>query len=359
MKRSGGWLFLALAWLAALVVLTLALRMIGEHWPATAVLLYWPPVVWLLPGALLLPAALLRLDMRMLVVLLLGGGLWLVSLFEWQASPFPRSASPRRAELKITLLTNNTGERAKVSLRPFKDLVQPDFLLLQDAPSRARRYKKAPGYEEFPHAEDAGEFTLVSKHPILRKELIPRPPTALQRMMHYPLAARFEVEVQGQRIAIYNVHAYSPRDHLQAKAMASTLLSGALGWLPGSRWKENQERYATFWKTQLTGMEHLVARIQSETIPCLVGGDFNAPPLGAIHRHLTQHLQDAHVEVGRGCGYTFPGQTRNPLALFRPWLRLDYIFASNHWRCLTSVVEPDSPAQHLAVAATLVLPSSP
>lgn len=358
MKRNGGWLLLALAWPAALLVLTLALRLIGEHWPPTAVLLYWPPAVWLVPGVLLLPAALFRLDTRQLLGLLGGGAIWLLGPFGYHGTLLPITG-PTAGELNVTLLTNNTGERGNISLRPFKDQVKPDFMLLQDAPSRARRYKKAPGYEEFPHAEDAGEFTLVSKHPILHKELITRPPTSLQRMMRYPLAARFEVELQGQRIAIYNVHAYSPRHHLQARAMASTLLCGALGWLPGTRWKEDQERYATFWNTQVASMDHLVARIRSETIPCLVGGDFNAPPLGAVHRRLTQHLQDAHEEAGRGCGYTFPGQTRNPLALFRPWLRLDYIFASSHWHCLTSKVEPDSPAQHLAVSATLVLHSCP
>ena len=354
MKPGGRWCLLAGVWLAALVLLVVALGFIGERWPTTAVLLYWPPALWLLPGALLLPVALVRRDVWMALILLLSGGLWLQGLSGWRISFYPKTAAAN-GELKVSVITNNTGERGKVSLRPFKDRVQPDFLLLQDAPARARRYKKAPGYEEFPHAEDAGEFTLVSKHPILRKELITRPPTALQRMMRYPLAARFEVEVQGQRIAIYNVHGYSPRDHLQGRAMANTLISGVASWLPDTRWQENQARYAAFWNTQLTGMEHLVAKIQSETIPCLVGGDFNAPPLGAIHHHLTQHLQDAHAEAGRGFGYTFPGQTRNPLALFRPWLRLDYIFASSHWQCHTCEVEPDSPAQHLAVAATFTL----
>jgi endonuclease/exonuclease/phosphatase (EEP) superfamily protein YafD len=349
-----GRLLLALAWLAALVLLAQAFRCVGERWPATAVMQYWPPAVWLLPGPPLLVIALLRFDFKMLLTLATAAVVWLHCLGGYRP-PLSPNAKFGGSELVVTLLTNNTGERGKVSLRPFKDRIQPDLLLLQDAPSRARRYKKAPGYEEFPHAEDAGEFTLVSKHPILCKELITRPPTELQRMMRYPIAARFEVEVQGQRIAIYNVHAFSPRDHLQTKAIASTVLSGALGWLPGTRWQENQERYAAFWNTQLTGMEHLVARIQSEMIPCLVGGDFNAPPLGAIHHHLTQHLQDAHADAGRGFGYTFPGQTRNPLALFRPWLRLDYIFASPHWQCHTCEVEPDSPAQHLAVAATFTL----
>ncbi len=358
MKPGTGRLLLTLAWLAALVLLAQAFRHIGERWPATAVLLYWPPAVWLLPGLPLLVTALLRWDFKMLLTLAAAAVVWLHCLGGYRP-PLSPNAKPGGGELVVTLLTNNTGERGKVSLRPFKDRIRPDFLLLQDAPSRARRYKAAPGYEEFPHAEDIGEFTLVSKHPIIRKELITRPPTTIPRMMRHPLAARFEVDVQGWRVAIYNVHAFSPRDHLQPKVMLSTLASGAAGWLPGTRLAEREKLYASFWRAQLEGARHLSACIAADPLPYLVGGDFNAPPLGSIHRELTRHLQDSHAEAGRGSGYTFPGSTQNPLAFFRAWLRLDYIFASQHWRCLASEVEPDSPAQHLAVAATLSLKPVP
>lgn len=354
MKSGRGRLLLAFAWLAALLLLALVFRSVGEGWPAIAVMLYWPPVVWLLPGPPLLIVALFRFDFRMLLTLAAAAVVGLHCLCGYRP-PMPPSTKPDGGELVVTLITNNTGERGKVSLRPFKDRLRPDFLLLQDAPSRARRYRAAPGYEEFPHAEDIAEFTLVSKHPIVRKELITRPPTSIPRMMRYPLAARFEVEVAGQRIAIYNVHAFSPREHLQPKTMLSTLASGAAGWLPGTYFAERHQLYASFWNAQLAGATHLSARIAADPLPCLVGGDFNAPPLGTIHRELTRHLQDAHLLAGSGCGYSFPGQTGNPLAFFRPWLRLDYIFASHDWRCLASEVEPDSPAQHLAVAATLSL----
>jgi len=161
-------LLLALAWLAALLLLAQAFRNVGEHWPATAVMLYWPPAVWLLPGPPSLAIALLRFDFKMLLALAAAAVVWLHRLGGYR--PPCSQCQARRWRAAARHLAHEQHRRAgQGQPAPFKDRIQPDFLLLQDAPSRARRYRAAPGYEEFPHAEDIGEFTLVSKHPIVRQ----------------------------------------------------------------------------------------------------------------------------------------------------------------------------------------------
>ncbi|MBA2594298.1 MAG: endonuclease/exonuclease/phosphatase family protein [Gammaproteobacteria bacterium] len=78
--------------------------------------------------------------------------------------------------------------------------------------------------------------------------------------------------------------------------------------------------------------QKLMERLRSEKHPFLVVGDFNAPSPGYIRRIFSAELTDAAAAKGRGYGLTFPGATLNPLSLFGPWLRIDYIFASKNWR---------------------------
>lgn len=348
---------LCYGWLAAVVLLIVALRCIGERNPATAALLYAPPALWLLPATPLGLIALYRRHLRHCLAISLGIFAWLIWLCGFQVR-LVANALPARAALVLTLITHNTGEAGKTSLRPFKDRIQPDLLLLQNAGGRARRYLAAPDYKEFPFADDIGEFTLVSRYPIRSKALLPRPPTSIPLLAKYPIAARFEIEAKGQRIAIYSVHAFTPRSYVEGRAALASVAYGMLG-LPGTRWGKSRRDFETFWDAQITAMVDLQQHLANEQLPCLVAGDFNAPPQGVIHRLITDRLQDVHTQCGTGCGYTFPGATRSPLSGFGPWLRLDYVFASPQWQSLSSEVEPSNPSQHRALAATLALPATP
>jgi hypothetical protein len=83
------------------------------------------------------------------------------------------------------------------------------------------------------------------------------------------------------------------------------------------------------------------------------------PSNGHIRRIFSGELRDAFAECGRGYGFTFPGFTRNPLSLFQPWLRLDYLFAGRGFRPCYVRTEPGRPSQHRAVAAGFVFENSP
>jgi endonuclease/exonuclease/phosphatase (EEP) superfamily protein YafD len=347
---------LSYGWLAAVVLLIVALRYIGEHNPATAALLYAPPMLWLLPGASLGLIALVRRHGRHCLASGIGIGASLICLCGWQFR-LSSNATSLHGALVLTLLTHNTGEAGKTSLRPFKDRIQPDLLLLQSAVGRARRYLAAPGYEEFPFADDIGEFTLVSRYPILSKALIERPQTPIALLAEYPVAARFEIEVRGRRIAIYSVHAFTPRSYVGGRSALTSVACGLLGF-PGTPWSKSRSDFQTFWDAQISAMTDLRQHLAKESIPYLVAGDFNAPPQGVIHRIITDSLQDVHAACGNGCGFTFPGATRSPLSGFGPWLRLDYVLASPQWQCISSTVEPSNPSQHRALAATVMLPPS-
>ncbi|MBT3287727.1 MAG: hypothetical protein HN380_10310 [Victivallales bacterium] len=332
---SGGYALGLGAWL-------LWLEHAGDMWWCTWFFVYLPPAMFLFPLGLLVPLALL-LDWRQLIV----HGLCVLAVFllyedlEWHMS-----RSPREERTVLRVLSNNIGQHGKHALTPFVEKQDPDLILLQAAFSRGPRYVKQYG-ERGLHTVYEGEYVCASKHPVVSSELLAEI-TCDKR----PAAARFVLNVQGQRLVVYNVHIASPRDllgKLRGRGFIAQLLHG-FGISAGRDYGASEQV-----AERLRTAEELVERIAQETDPVIVAGDFNIPARGRAYHLFAGELTDTFEVRGRGYGFTFPGKTRNPFSLFGPWLRLDLVFASKEWRVLDCIVEPDRPSQHRAVVATIEL----
>jgi endonuclease/exonuclease/phosphatase (EEP) superfamily protein YafD len=290
-----------------------------------------------------------------------------VLIFDWKSLPFLFAAcaffvhshlgfrfGPPESDTKgiqglatVRVMTWNRGQGKGASLQVIKKDLHPDFVLLQDSVGKTTYYKTTPEYSEFSNISGAGEFVILSRWPILSTELL-----GIDRAENGALspgrAARFVVLAAGARCAIYSVHLQTPRGALESYKRGA-FLYGVIG-LPGTPWEEKKKAYQAFWDRQMRVSREIADRIRAESIPVIVCGDFNTPTFGPIYNDFASTLQEAHLVAGAGCGYTFPGDTGNPLALFQPWLRLDQLFASSHWeirRCQTIDVK----AQHLPVVA--------
>jgi endonuclease/exonuclease/phosphatase (EEP) superfamily protein YafD len=250
----------------------------------------------------------------------------------------------------LSVMTYNRGESRNQSLQPFKQATQPDVLLLQDAANRTAGYLRSPEYAEFIHGSSVGEFTILSKFPVKEARLLP--PAAPARQAR---AARFVIEWQGRLVSIYSVHLMTPRDSLRSYARGA-FLWGVLA-LPGTPWVAKRQHYQEFWDGQMADARAILDAVRSDAHPCVVAGDFNSPSLGYTHRLISRELGDSHMEAGAGFGFTFPGDTRNPLSLRGPWMRIDYVFHDRHWLVQECVTERDRPSQHRAVVAKLSLVS--
>lgn len=93
--------------------------------------------------------------------------------------------------------------------------------------------------------------------------------------------------------------------------------------------------------------------------PVIVLGDFNTTERSRTHALMERGFRDAWLAAGRGFGFTYPGGAlRLPVvdAPLPTWLlRIDYVFASPHWRVLDARVAPwDGVSDHRAVVATLL-----
>lgn len=348
------------AWLAILQLLVcwIGLRFVGHHNPTTAFLQFLPSWLWSIPCLIMvmpgLVASPLRAGLPLLgaVLLYLGPGLG----YQLRATPSP---SVLVADNVLRVLTYNRGQSQGTSLQPFKNTWQPDLLALQDSGGRAQAYLEADGYQEFSYGDSAGEFLLLSKHPIINARLLVHEAVGDGgEPRQVALGARFEIDWRGHRVAVYNVHLPTHRGMLLSERNGG-FIAGVVG-LPGTPLAPKRHHREAYWKASLAQAQWLAQQVRQESLPTIAVGDFNNPPFGPFYASLREVLDDGHVEAGHGYGYSFPGSTNNPLALFRPWLRIDYVFHSKgHWRARNHVTEPARTSQHRAVFAELALTSSP
>ncbi|MFZ4763350.1 MAG: endonuclease/exonuclease/phosphatase family protein [Roseimicrobium sp.] len=323
-----------------LVCLWAGMGWLGENHLTFAFLLYAPPSVWLLP---LVPLTLVSLlDWRSLAIC---GASVVFALMVFFRPSFHSPDAPATGEKTLTVLSYNRGQSGRTSLQPFMNACHPDVLVLQDSARAALRTLKSPGYERFYYGDDIGEFTILSRFPVKEKELI--------HEGRRPVAARFELDFDGSPVVIYAVHLMTPREQLQA-LMRGAFLWGILGPLR-TAWAQKRDAYEEFWHGQIAAADTIMKLAESEEVPCMAVGDFNAPATGFIQRRITRKFRDSHEAAGQGFGFTFPGITRNPLSLGGPWMRIDKIASSRQWRPLWSRAELDRASQHRAVAAQFAL----
>lgn len=321
----------------------IGLRFIGERNVTSAFLLYLPRVLFLLPVAVLFPLALIACR-KSAAALSISSLIFLIWGLGWKPG-FAPSPDPSQEGETITVLTYNRGQHANQSLQPFKNLTNPDIIILQESAGRAARYAVAEGYEKYQYTKDEAEFTLLSSYPILHSETV-----SLQNSVGSPpVAARFEIRFDGSPISIYAVHALSPRDTL-LHYRRGAFLWGVLG-MPGTSFAHKRKENQRYWDRRIIEARELQTAISRDPLPTLVAGDLNAPSGGYIHGAFLENLQDAHMESGSGTGYTFPGTTRNPVSGGGPWMRIDYLFCDDNWSPVWCITEKNRRSQHRAVTA--------
>lgn len=331
------------AYPVVLVAALFLVRFLEPSRPVLAAIYFLPFQLWLLPLLAVVPAAVLFSRWALLPCAFC---LWFV-LFPYAGLRVGISKKPDSAGGQvITCMTNNIGQNNRQSFAGFMQLENPDIVLLQD--SRFGAFTAA--YRDR-HVGGVGEFSILSKYPIKSARLLPE-----LRPGHSPAAARFELDVNGRLLVVYNVHLPTPRSQLLSLGFRGIFLAIAdPSAIQGGRKKYD---FSGSMQERSEMIERLKKTIASEPSPVLVGGDFNAPPQAALHRALREMLQDAFMEKGSGFGFTFPGFTRNPLTLFGPWLRLDFLYG----RGLQPVychTEPDRRSQHRAVAAGFLWEENP
>ncbi len=327
---------LIIGYTIALSILFIAMEFVGERWWPLAILLYLPQQIFLLPLIVLVPAALLA-EVPLTAYATLGIS---AIIFFWHVPFYPGiPGGPGRVQLKI--MTNNYGQSHGTTLKPFIDAKDPDFVALEDAGGQGPIYQR--NYPQRTVLVE-GQFVFISKTPVKSGEQIWWP------LWHgLPIVAVFDVPWQGQDIAIYTVHLPTPRSDF-AKLTGLGLVKELTG---RNRRLSDGMSFGESMTARVQLARDFASVLAREKRPFVLAGDFNMPPNGYVHRVITWGLTDSFEQAGSGFGFTFPGDTGNPLSMGQPWLRIDYVIGGPGWHAEHSEVEPARRSQHRAVVATL------
>ena len=109
-------------------------------------------------------------------------------------------------------------------------------------------------------------------------------------------------------------------------------------------------------------IQDLVQRVDRETLPVIVAGDFNMTDETQDYDRVQKVMQDSFRKSGWGFGFTWPQGwelkflvKRSNWRLNYPVCRIDYIWYSKHWGAKSSSVLEATESDHLPIAAELFL----
>jgi vancomycin resistance protein VanJ len=251
-------------------------------------------------------------------------------------SPAPINITNSQPSIKI--LSHNVRWSTTQSPTLFK-LIQkqkPDIIFLQEIvrkhTERAFTWLKA----DYPYQIGTPPVAIISKYPIVSSEI-------LHLAGHPETQQRAIIKFNEQEVVIYNMQATGP-------------------WFK----RYNIGRFLKIpvynYGKRAPEIQNLVQRIERETLPVIVAGDFNMTDETQDYDSVQKVLQDSFRKSGFGFGFTWPhGWELKLLVKISNWrlnypvCRIDYIWYSKHWDAKSSSVLEATESDHLPVAAELIL----
>jgi vancomycin resistance protein VanJ len=248
-----------------------------------------------------------------------------VFLASYGTSFLPRSPSIEPNALVFSLLTYNIHDEDEC-LVPILDVIRAadaDVVLVQEVGMGAAACFEENLSELYPyralHPREIGNQgqAILSRFPISEDTFWRNP--------QYPFSLghqRVQLDLNFTSVVIYNTHPIHP-------GMTGRFFDPA---------------------ARRTEIDILLEKAAQETVPVLIGGDFNMTDQTADYFHIVTHYGDTFREIGRGMGLTFPDLS-HPQALpsfisstlpIPPLLRLDYVFHSPHFQAVEARVWPTS-----------------
>ena len=319
------------AYLGAVIVIAALMWTLGDRAIVGSILLFMGRWVFLLPLALLLPAALwLRRDR--LPHLIVAAAIVLGPIMGFRTGW--RRALPQPAGLPVRVATFNTeGGGVLAQLLPgMLDRWGAQIVAFQECgESLAAATSQLTGW--YHHEEK--DLCLLSRYPIRRAEIMDR--SGLDRVKQSEskeiggagYVVRFVLDGPRGPIRVANLHLETPRKGFEG------LMDRDL-----RRIRMN---------TEIRDVESHLARawVDTGTGPLVVLGDFNTPVESRIFRDHWGDLADAFSTAGFGLGMT----------KYNGWIRarIDHVLTSNDWHVDRVRIGPDAYSDHRPLLVDLTL----
>jgi endonuclease/exonuclease/phosphatase (EEP) superfamily protein YafD len=316
---------LSWGYLAGACAVTALLWGFGDSWWPATLLLFIGRWGFLLPLALLVPAA-IAVRRKLLVPLLLGAVVVLGPVMGFRTGWRRVLPTPDGVRLRVVTFNADGGERVAPRL-PF--LVRdwaPDVLAMQECNEElAAAARAVSGY----YHHDAEGLCLLSRFPIRSASAMDRTALEALRMRGWAngrqvggagFVIRYVIAAPTGDFGFTNLHLETPRKGFDG------LLLGDLTLLRAN--------------TELRDIESDLARrwVDGSVAPRVVAGDFNTPIESRIFQRHWGGWADAWERVGRGAGHT----------KFNGWIRvrIDHVLTGPGWRAARVRVGDDAGSSH-------------
>lgn len=295
---------------------------------------YFLPLLALLPLALIL-----RLNQRLpllMLILLVVGEAWFAPRF------FPRSLALASGDTLKVITFNVWGNNQRLAeVDAWLHEQDADIVLFQEIPPAWSGVGVETLKDLYPYqvsqteaVRSWGQATL-SKYSILSTEdfdLEGDGTGSHQRLI---------VDVDGEQVAVYNIHTYMPTRENPRFYLPISHFSVGLALAYDDNARNHQIR-------------NLLARLESEPLPYIVGGDFNMSDNAVIYDSVAARMRDSFREGATGLGGTWPvGERVNLPNWIPPLIRIDYVWHSEAFRSTSAATGPRLGSDHLPVIVEL------
>lgn len=321
------WAYLAVACLIALV-----LWEFGDRWWPATVLLFIGRWIFLIPLALLAPAAVL-LRRSLLLPLALTALVVIGPVMGYQASLRGFLPAGQGFHFRVVTFNVDGGDDVAGILPVLLTQWEPDVVAFQECgDSLIQAVAHVDGW----YHHNVRALCLLSRYPIVAANVMNR--EALERVHENETAgiggsgdvASYVIGTPRGPVDFTNLHLETPRKGLE----------GILGVFSARRLREN---------TRLRDIESDLARrwVERGHAPTLVAGDFNTPVESRIFQQHWGDLTDAFSSAGFGLGMT----------RYNGWIRvrIDHVLSGPAWHANRVTVGPDYGSDHRPVIVDLTL----
>jgi endonuclease/exonuclease/phosphatase (EEP) superfamily protein YafD len=218
------------------------------------------------------------------------------------------------SEIKVVSFNTRAGGRGNKDLEPFLKSQNADVLLLQED---AGVIYKFDGYQK---VNPGAGLTILSKHKIIKQQLIdPQDENA-----RIP-GLQVDIEIKGKVYRFIDVYLNPFRFEKDMVKLNGNTETNE------QKIKDVVKRLIPTFKKHQDQVALIREAIDNSPYPVILAGDFNSVPNSYEYYHLSEGLEDAFMNAGKGSATSFHD--------YKFPIRIDYIFSSQSLKAISYKVD--------------------
>lgn len=218
------------------------------------------------------------------------------------------------SEIKVVSFNTRAGRVGNKELEPYLKSQNADVLLLQE--DAGIKYQ----FEGYQKANPGGGLTILTRHKILKQQIIE--PQDGELRIPGLLA---DIEIKGRTYRFIDVYLNPFRFQKEMVKLNGDTDNDE------QKIKDVIKRLIPTFNKHQDQVTLIREAIENSPYPVILAGDFNSVPNSYEYYHLSDGLEDAFVEAGRGSATSFHD--------YKFPIRIDYIFSSKTLKAISYKVD--------------------